>query len=397
LGELAPYACRPGDSKGRVFAADLSRTRTPFQRDRDRIIHSTAFRRLQYKTQVFIHHEGRHFRTRLTHTLEVSQIARSMARALGLGEDLAEAVALAHDLGHPPFGHAGERVLDEKMSPFGGFDHNIQALRVVTLLENRYAEHDGLNLTRDTLDGILKHNGPLVGRNGQPAGRYRQTGLPFWSAAFAGMAGIDLGTQPSLEAQSAAIADDIAYNAHDIDDAVRAGIITLDALSEVAFVGAILNEVRRLWPKLDPLRQTHEVQRRLITLMIEDAIDATAGNLLEAAPGSLDDVRRAERRLVAFSPRMADNVAGLKAFLFDNVYRSERVMRPVRAGELVVGRLFERLMGDFPLAGRWKRRADASANEAERARVICDFIAGMTDPFAVETYEGLFDDRPDFR
>jgi dGTPase len=240
----APYACRTATSRGRLVDEPGSATRNPFQRDRDRIIHSTAFRRLQHKTQVFLHHEGRHFRNRLTHTLEVSQIARSIARALRLDEDLAEAVALSHDLGHTPFGHAGERALHQAMAEFGGFDHNVQALRVVTRLENRYAEHDGLNLTWETLEGILKHNGPLIDGAGAPVGRYAEEGLPGGLDAIAVVADLRLDTHASLEAQAAAIADDIAYNAHDIDDALRAGLLTLADLVEVPLVAGLLAEVR---------------------------------------------------------------------------------------------------------------------------------------------------------
>src|SRR5688572_6150367 len=236
MSDIAPYASDPARSRGRLYSASESPTRSEYQRDRDRIIHSTAFRRLQHKTQVFLHHEGQHYRTRLTHTLEVSQMARSIARALRLNEDLAEAVALAHDLGHPPFGHAGERVLNEKMAPWGGFDHNLQAIRVVTRLENRYAEHDGLNLTWETLEGILKHNGPLVASDGTPAGRYRYDGLPFGLDDIPAAADLRLDSYASLEAQVAAIADDIAYDAHDIDDAIRARLLELPDLLEVPFV-----------------------------------------------------------------------------------------------------------------------------------------------------------------
>ena len=243
MSDRAPYASDPANTRGRLYGASESPTRSEYQRDRDRIVHSTAFRRLQHKTQVFLHHEGQHFRTRLTHTLEVSQMSRSIARALRLDEDLAEAVALAHDLGHTPFGHAGERVLNDKMKPWGGFDHNMQAIRVVTRLENRYAEHDGLNLTWETLEGILKHNGPLVAADGSPGGRDRFEGLPFGLDDIAAAADLMLGSYASLEAQTAAVADDIAYNAHDIDDALRAKLITLPDLLDVPLAGPIVREV----------------------------------------------------------------------------------------------------------------------------------------------------------
>src|SRR3954463_15511408 len=264
MAELAPYAISPHNTRGRARREAAPQGRSEFQRDRDRIIHSTAFRRLQYKTQVFLHHEGNHFRTRLTHTLEVSQMARSIARALRLDEDLAEAVALSHDLGHTPFGHAGERVLHEKMAAFGGFDHNIQAIRVVTRLENRYAEHDGLNLSWETLEGILKHNGPLVDHGGRPIGRYQRDGLPVGHDDIPASADLLLSTHASLEAQAAAIADDIAYDAHDLDDALRARLIDLPELVEVPLAGDIVAEVLERWPDIERSRQAHEVQRRLI-------------------------------------------------------------------------------------------------------------------------------------
>jgi dGTPase len=377
--------------------ADLSRTRSPFQRDRDRIIHSTAFRRLQYKTQVFLHHEGSHFRTRLTHTLEVSQIARSLARALGLDEDLAEAVALAHDLGHPPFGHAGERALNEKMAAYGGFDHNMQAIRVVTRLESRYAEHDGLNLSWETLEGILKHNGPLLERNGQPFGHYKEDGLPFGWREAQDVLRLELSSFAALEAQAAAIADDIAYNAHDIDDALRAGLLKVGDLADVPFVGDIQREVVRRWPGLDKFRQAHEIQRRVITCLVEDVIEATEANLVDHAPESSDAVRAARQALVAFSPDVANKVMGLKSFLYANVYRAEAVMRPVREGEAIVRRLFDHLTFERDLPERWHDRMDLAADETERARIVCDFIAGMTDPYATDLHQSLFDGRAEFR
>ncbi len=376
-----PYAADATQSRGRLFAASASPTRSEFQRDRDRIIHSTAFRRLQYKTQVFLHHEGQHFRTRLTHTLEVSQMARSIARALGLDEDLAEAVALAHDLGHTPFGHAGERVLGDKMAGWGGFDHNLQALRVVTQLENRYAEHDGLNLSWETLEGILKHNGPL------PEAQWAAT------AAIPASADLMAGTHASLEAQAAAIADDIAYNAHDIDDGLRAGLIALGDLVDVPLVGPIVGEVLRLYPEVEPLRQAHEVQRRLITRAIEDVIATAAADIAAAAPRSADDVRRAGRTLIHFSPPMAAAERALKAFLFKRVYRSEQVMAPVRQSEALVAALFDHYLASGDMPGRWGRAAATAASAAERARVVADFIAGMTDPYAEADHARLFDGK----
>jgi dGTPase len=391
MSERAPYASDPSQSRGRVHGASLSPTRSEFQRDRDRIIHSTAFRRLQHKTQVFLHHEGQHYRTRLTHTLEVSQMARSMARALLLDEDLAEAVALAHDLGHTPFGHAGERVMNEKMAGFGGFDHNMQAIRVVTRLENRYAEHDGLNLTWETLEGILKHNGPLIDQNGAPVGRYLSEGLPFGLGDIPASADLQPTTHTSLEAQAAAIADDVAYNAHDIDDALRARLIQLSDLADVPLAGPIVRDVLTRWPDLERSRQAHEVQRRLITHLIEDVIATSGADIVALAPASADDVRHAGKTLIRFSDETAEAEQGLKRFLFDNVYRSELVMEPVRRSQVVMAELFDHYLASLDLPGRWGNAARAAATDAERARVICDFIAGMTDPYALEQHARLFD------
>ncbi len=397
MSELPPYASDPSASRGRVFATGASPTRSEFQRDRDRIIHSTAFRRLQYKTQVFLHHEGRHFRTRLTHTLEVSQMARSLARALRLDEELAEAVALAHDLGHTPFGHAGERALDASMKPWGGFDHNVQAMRVVMLLESRYAEHDGLNLTWETLEGILKHNGPLMDAGGRPVGRYAVAGLPAGLADLRASQDLRKASHPSLEAQTAAIADDIAYNAHDIDDALRARLLTLADLMEVPLVGPIVQEVLARWPNIEARRQAHEVQRRLITRSIEDVIATSAAAIAAKKPRSADDVRLAGETLIRFSPETAEAEQGLKRFLFERVYRNETVMAPVRESEMVVAALFDYYIERPDMPGRWQRAALAATEATTRARVVADFIAGMTDPYALGEYERLFDARPDFR
>ncbi len=379
--EIAPFASDPARSRGRLFGTSPSRTRSEYQRDRDRIIHSTAFRRLQYKTQVFLHHEGRHYRTRLTHTLEVSQIARSLARALGLNEDLAEAIALAHDLGHTPFGHAGERALNQAMAEWGGFDHNLQALRTVCVLENRYAQHDGMNLTWETLEGIFKHNGPVSGEKPE-----------FLPESF----DLEMSTHASLEAQVAAIADDIAYDAHDIDDAVRAGVISLRHLENVPLVGGIVSEVQALWPTLEKSRQIHEVQRRLITRMIEDVIEASRANIAALAPKSPDNIRKAGRTLLVFSEDFQKSETGLKDFLFEKVYRAPSVMKPVSVSEKIIADLFAHYFTQGGLPGAWQKKADGAPNEHSRARVIADFIAGMTDPYALDEYERLFDARPDF-
>lgn len=397
MSDTAPYASKPERSLGRLYGTGPSPTRSEFQRDRDRIIHSTAFRRLQHKTQVFLHHEGNHFRNRLTHTLEVSQMARSMARALRLDEDLAEAVALSHDLGHTPFGHAGERALHRCMAPFGGFDHNIQAMRVVTRLENRYAEHDGLNLTWETLEGILKHNGPLVGFDGTPVGKYATEGLPTGLDEIASVSDLRISSYAALEAQIAAIADDVAYNAHDIDDALRAGLIALADLVDVPLAGPIVREVLGLYPDVAPKRQAHEVQRRLITRTIEDVIATSAANIEEAGVRSAEDVRLAGRTLVTFSETAAAAEQELKAFLFARVYRHEAVMVPVRQSEAVVSDLFARYMSGRDLPGRWGAAAREAASEPVLARIVADFIAGMTDPYALDEYARLFDARPEFR
>src|SRR6476659_3937596 len=283
----APYASAPERGRGRLYPEPVSTTRNAFRRDCDRIIHATAFRRLAHKTQVFVFHEGDHFRTRLTHTLEVTQIARSLARALGLDEDLAEASALGHDLGHPPFGHAGERALDRCLAAFGGFDHNAQTLHVVTALERRYAAYDGLNLTWETLEGLLKHNGPLTDRAGAPIGRYREHGLPRGIREYEGVQELDLWSFASAEAQVAALADDIAYNAHDIDDGLRAELFALDDLGEVPLTAALIGEIRRMHPRLDTSRTVHELVRRVITRMIEDVIAETGARLAALAPSSV--------------------------------------------------------------------------------------------------------------
>ena len=397
MDDRASYASNPEQSRGRLYGAGPSPTRSEFQRDRDRIVHSTAFRRLQNKTQVFLQHEGRHYRNRLTHTLEVSQMARSIARALGLDEDLAEAVALSHDLGHTPFGHAGERVLHDKMAAFGGFDHNIQAIRVVTRLENRYAEHDGLNLTWETLEGILKHNGPLLTPSGQPFGKYAEEGLPAGLDTIPASADLMLSTHASLEAQTAAIADDIAYNAHDIDDALRAGLIVLDDLVDVPLAGPIVREVQALYPGVAPKRQAHEVQRRLITRSIEDVIVTAKANIATSGVVTADDVRRAGRTLISFSPETALAERGLKQFLFERVYRHPSVMGPVHQGEAVVSALFDRYVATGDLPGRWGLAAQLESAPAALARIAADFIAGMTDPYALDEYARLFDARPEFR
>nr|MBA3447102.1 deoxyguanosinetriphosphate triphosphohydrolase [Pseudaminobacter sp.] len=338
----AAYACDPSKSRGRFAPEVESPTRTPFQRDRDRIIHSTAFRRLKHKTQVFVAHEGDHYRTRLTHTIEVAQIARALARALRGDEDLAEAVALVHDFGHTPFGHTGEDTLNEKMANWGGFDHNAQSLRIVTKLERRYAEFDGLNLTWETMEGLVKHNGPLTDARGRGlAGPVPQSILDYSE-----LHDLELDQFASLEAQCAAIADDIAYNNHDIDDGLRAGLLTLDMLECVSLPASILREVRERYPALDPVRTGHELMRRQITIMVEDVIVTARANLAALNPQSADDIRRAGRTIVSFSAGLSAAEKELKAFLLANIYRHDEVMRVRANADLIVRQLFDAYFAD---------------------------------------------------
>jgi dGTPase len=393
----ALYACDPDSSRGRLFVEPPSKTRSPFRRDCDRVIHSTAFRRLKHKTQVFVFHEGDHYRTRLTHSLEVAQIARALARQLGLDEDLTETLALAHDLGHPPFGHAGERALDKCLHAHGGFDHNAQALRVVTSLEHRYPEFDGLNLTWESLEGIVKHNGPLTERGGAPAGPYRDSGLPVGIAEFNQKFDLELWSYASLEAQSAAFADDIAYDAHDIDDGLRAGLFGVDDLKVMPLTAEIIAEIDRHYPKLDDARRGAELVRELISYMI-GAVMAETGRRLEAAkPQSAHDVRRHDKPLVAFPADVAGQETAIKAFLKQRMYRHKRVMRVMDEAEGILFDLFARYQaspGDLP--AEWVEGTEQES-EGERARRIGNFIAGMTDRFALMEHQRLFDLTPDLR
>lgn len=374
---LAAYACRPETSRGRVVPEPPSKLRGPFQRDRDRIVHATAFRRLEYKTQVFVNFEGDHFRTRLTHSLEVAQVARTVSRALQVDEDLAEAVALAHDLGHSPFGHAGERGLDAALQGFGGFDHNLQTFRIVTRLERRYAAFDGLNLSAETLEGIVKHNGPVGA-------------LPPVIAAHPAAALIEPALEAPLEAQIAAIADDVAYSSHDLDDGLRAGFFALDDLAPISGVGAIVTEVRALPGAVEPERAAHELNRRLIDLMVNDLVAETRARLAEHATASVDAVRRAGRRIVAFSPPVAEAVEALRAFLQERMYRHYKVNRM----SLKAQRLVAELVGTFLdapdcLPDGWRARA-AGARTPRTAGVVRDYIAGMTDRYALDEHDRLF-------
>lgn len=393
----APYACDPLQSRGRLHAEPASKGRSPFRRDCDRIIHSTAFRRLKHKTQVFVFDEGDHYRTRLTHTLEVAQVARALARALDLDEDLAEALALAHDLGHPPFGHAGERALDECLSVYGGFDHNAQTLRVVTTLERHYPGFDGLNLTWETLEGLVKHNGPLTDKDGKPLGRYRVHGIPETIRQYVRQQNLELWSFASVEAQVAAFADDIAYDAHDIDDGLRAELFSLDDIAAVALPGKIIADIRAAFPALDSARLVHEFVRRLIGLLIEDVIAETRRRLAALAPGSADDVRRAPAAVVAFSPAIAEAERLIKGFLETRMYRHARIQRVMNEAAGVVRDLFARYSArpdDLP--AEWKEGL-AGTDKAAGARRIADFIAGMTDRYALAEHARLFDSTPELR
>ncbi|HJV41130.1 deoxyguanosinetriphosphate triphosphohydrolase [Caulobacter sp.] len=378
----APYAEDPFKSKGRRFKEEESRTRTPFARDRDRIIHTSAFRRLKEKTQVFVAHEGDNFRTRLTHSLEVAQVARSLATALGLDSDLAETIALGHDLGHPPFGHAGEDELEIQMRDYGGFDHNVQTFRVVTELEHRYPDFLGLNLTWETLEGIIKHNGPVTNKLGKPSwkaiSKYDneyELGLDSWASA---------------EAQVAALADDIAYNNHDVDDGVTAGLFTLDELMDVPLIGPILFAVKSERPDLDA-RLTHlEAVRRMIGAMVDDVMGETLQRAAASGVQSADDVRRLDHALVAFSPDMAEDLARLRSFLYERMYRHWRVNRTRSQARRILGEMFALFLKEPEVLPTYWFAKSQNRDEAGRARVVCDYIAGMTDRFAIEEHRKLF-------
>jgi len=392
------YACDPDRSRGRLFAEPPSRTRSPFRRDCDRVIHSTAFRRLKYKTQVFVFHEGDHYRTRLTHTLEVAQIARALARQLGLDEDLTETLALAHDLGHPPFGHAGERALDACLQAHGGFDHNAQSLRVVTSLEHRYPGFDGLNLTWESLEGIVKHNGPLTERSGTAVGRYRGHGIPSGISEYTGTYDLELWSFASLEAQVAAIADDIAYDAHDIDDGLRAGLFGIDDLKVMPLTAEMIADIARHYPGLDDVRRGAELVRELISYLIGAVVLEACRRLELAQPKSVDDVRNHGEVLIAFPAAAAQAEAEIKAFLKQRMYRHPRVMRVMGEAEQILFELFARYQtkpADLP--AEWLPHGGESETETERARRIGNFIAGMTDRFALTEHQRLFDSTPDLR
>jgi len=378
----APYAEDPGRSLGRRHPEPESRTRTPFARDRDRVIHATAFRRLKEKTQVFVAHEGDYYRTRLTHSLEVAQIARTLARALGLDDDLAEAVALAHDLGHPPFGHAGEDELHECMAPYGGFDHNVQTFRVVTELESRYPGFRGLNLAWETLEGVVKHNGPVIDRLDRPA--YRA--IADYTREF----DLRLDTFASAEAQVAAIADDIAYNNHDVDDGLRAELFAVEDLEAVPLIGPLLAEVRADYPGIDARMLRLEAVRRMIGDMADDVIAETRARAKAGGVDSPEAVRLLGRPLVAFSQDMVEDLGRLRAFLHERMYRHYRVNRTRSQARRLLREMFALFMAEPEvLPDGWADAAQVD-DGAGRARVVCDYIAGMTDRFAIEEHRRLF-------
>ncbi len=382
---LAPFACRSASSRGRLHAEDESPTRSLFQRDRDRIIHSSAFRRLMHKTQVFVYHEGDYFRTRLTHSLEVAQIARSIARALQLDEDLAEALALAHDLGHPPFGHAGEDALQACMEPYGGFDHNAQTLRTITDIEKRYADFDGLNLSWEALEGIVKHNGPLLG-----SATSDDAHLPEGLRSYRAVWDLEMHTYASAEAQVAALSDDIAYNNHDLDDGLRAGLFKPEDLADLPLVGDILGEVKSRYPDLGGKRLRHETIRRLITHMITDVLAETSVRIQKLNPRSPEDVRAAPDALVTFSEGLKADDKALREFLFENMYRHYRVNRMTSKARRVVSDLFGLFVDEPEVMPEDWQATHKSAQPDQKPRVVCDYIAGMTDRFALLEHKRLF-------
>ncbi|MBX5158894.1 MULTISPECIES: deoxyguanosinetriphosphate triphosphohydrolase [unclassified Rhizobium] len=393
-GERAVYAADPWTTRGRLYQEDESPTRSDFQRDRDRIVHTTAFRRLKHKTQVFIAQDGDHYRTRLTHTIEVAQIARALARALKLDEDLAEGVALVHDFGHTPFGHTGEDALHEVLLPYGGFDHNAQSLRIVTKLERRYAEFDGINLTWESLEGLVKHNGPLL----TPEGVGTRGPVPQPILDYCELHDLELATYASLEAQVAAIADDIAYNTHDIDDGLRSGYLTFDMLEEIPFLAGLMAEVRARYPHLEPSRFTHEIMRRQITRMVEDVIGVAQARLSLLRPESAADIRGADRVIATFSDHMAETDRLIKAMLFKRIYRNPDIMR-IRAGAAqIVTDLFAAYMANpKEMQSHYWVDHIAGLSDAPKARHVGDYLAGMTDTYAISAHRRLFDQTPDLR
>jgi dGTPase len=374
----APYASDPAKSRGRLYPEEESTFRTCYQRDRDRIIHSSAFRRLKHKTQVFIEHEGDYFRTRLTHSIEVAQVARTIAGALGLDTELTEAVALAHDLGHTPFGHTGEDALERMMAPYGGFDHNAQAIRIVTSLERHYAEFDGLNLTWESLEGLAKHNGPVTGP------------LPYALADYNAKDDLELDTYASAEAQVAAISDDVAYNHHDLHDGLRAELFSTDELAELPILRDCFAEVDRKYPGLNYYRRRHEALRRFFGVLVEDVIAVARTRLAEIDPRSADDVRHAGRAVIRFSQPLFEDLKVTRQFLFERMYRAPSVIEMRREVTKVVEELFAFFLAHPEhLPKQWRKDVAETNDETGLARIVADYIAGMTDRFALQSHERL--------
>ncbi|OAN98126.1 deoxyguanosinetriphosphate triphosphohydrolase [Sulfitobacter geojensis] len=378
----APYASDPAHARGRRVREEESTFRSCYQRDRDRIIHASAFRRLKHKTQVFVEHEGDYYRTRLTHSIEVAQVARTISGALGLNGELTEAVALAHDLGHTPFGHTGEDALHAAMAPYGGFDHNAQAIKIVTSLERHYAEFDGLNLTWDTLEGIAKHNGPVTGD------------LPYALAEYDALHDLELHTHASAEAQVAALSDDIAYNNHDLHDGLRAGLFTDEEIIALPLVGAAFAEVDLRYPDTDSYRRRHEALRRVFGVMVADVIDTSRANLESSGATSAHDIRHLGRTVIMFSEQMWRDLQEIRAFLFSRMYRAPSVMIKRAEVTKIVEDLFPMFLENPTLLPRhWARQIEEAAqDQTTLARMVCDYIAGMTDRYAYAEHARLTKD-----
>jgi dGTPase len=384
---FAPYACQPDASRGRLFVERMSSFRSPFQRDRDRIIHSSAFRRLKHKTQVFVEHEGDYYRTRLTHSIEVAQVARTISGVLGLNTDLAECIALAHDLGHTPFGHTGEDALAALMAPFGGFDHNAQALRIVTRLERHYADFDGLNLTWESLEGIAKHNGPVIGPN---ADAKHAGPLPYALAEVNAAWDLELHTHASAEAQVAAIADDVAYSHHDLHDGLRSGLFSEADLMELPVTGPAFEEVDRLYPGLEKMRRRHEALRRVFGRMVEDVIAVARGRLDSAQPKSVDEIRAMGTTMIRFSKPLYQELKAIRSFLFTRMYRAPSVVVMRNEVTEVVNGLFPLFLSRPELLPQeWRQDIEAAQGETELARIVADYVSGMTDRFALQEGQRL--------
>jgi dGTPase len=384
---LAPYACQPDASRGRLFVERMSSFRSPFQRDRDRIIHSSAFRRLKHKTQVFVEHEGDYYRTRLTHSIEVAQVARTISGVLGLNTDLAECIALAHDLGHTPFGHTGEDALAALMAPYGGFDHNAQALRIVTRLERHYADFDGLNLTWESLEGIAKHNGPIIGPN---ADAKHAGPLPYALAEVNAAWDLELHTHASAEAQVAAIADDVAYSHHDLHDGLRSGLFSEADLMDLPVTGPAFEEVDRLYPGLEKMRRRHEALRRVFGRMVEDVIAVAQGRLEAAQPKSVDEIRTMGTTIIRFSKPLYQELKAIRSFLFTRMYRAPSVVVMRKEVTEVVNGLFPLFLSRPELLPEeWRHDIEAAQGETELARIVADYVSGMTDRFALQEGQRL--------